>query len=122
MFNLHKNKTVLLVEDNDINSLLFEKIFQKLEITVIKADNGLVAVEKFLNNINIIDFIFMDVLMPQMDGVEAAQQIKKIKKNIPIIGQTAIEKYEELDMSVFDAILYKPFHYEKVKNILNFFF
>jgi len=114
-------KTVLVVEDNDVNSFLFEKIFQKLNINVIWAVNGLQAIEKIRKYQNI-DFVFMDVLMPKMNGNEAARQIRQIRQNIFIIAQTAIFSLKEIDLLLYDAIIQKPLYYWKVKNIINYLY
>jgi orotate phosphoribosyltransferase len=117
--NEFSGKIVLVVEDNELNCLLCKKIFQKLKITVIWAENGIIAVEKVKKNQSI-DIVFMDVMMPQMNGNEAARLIREFKKDIYIIAQTALETNEEIDILLFDAIIQKPLYFQKVKNILNY--
>ena len=56
--------------------------------------DGKEAVELCMKNKNI-DLILMDIQMPEMNGLEATEEIKKFNKNIPIIAQTANAIMEE---------------------------
>jgi len=81
-------KTILIAEDEDSNFMLLEEMLSTLNINIIRAINGIEAVNTCKLN-NRIDLILMDIKMPIMDGYEATKQIKKIKPNLPIIAQTA---------------------------------
>lgn len=81
---------VLIAEDNKINMLLAKTLVQQIlpGVVIIEAEDGIDAVEKFKKNQ--VDLILMDVQMPQMNGYEATQQIRKIQKvKVPIIALTA---------------------------------
>jgi CheY-like chemotaxis protein len=83
--------TVLIVEDNNINSLLAKTLLKKIlpNAKIINVSNGLEALEKVLETK--IDIIFMDIQMPVMNGYEATIEIRKQEagKNLPIIALTA---------------------------------
>lgn len=81
-------KTILIAEDEDSNFMLLEEMLSTLNINIIRAINGIEAVNTCKLN-NHIDIILMDIKMPIMDGYEATKQIKKFKPNLPIIAQTA---------------------------------
>ncbi len=82
------NKTILIVEDNVSNYKLLEAYLSFTEAFVLRAANGKMAV-KICKKIDNIDLVLMDIKMPEMDGIEATKQIRKINKSLPIIAQTA---------------------------------
>ena len=80
---------ILVAEDNKINQIIARKLFSKLGYKVDIAVNGLLAVTAVKNKSY--DMIFMDMQMPEMDGVTATKEILKLagKENIPIVAMTA---------------------------------
>ena len=109
--NIH----VLVVDDNNINRLLINKVLAKWGATADFAENGLQAVEKIENNRNY-DVVLMDIYMPEMGGVEATQVIRSKPdiyfQELPIIALTASMLSAEVDdmkkAGMNDYIL-KPF-------------
>lgn len=78
---------ILVVEDNHLNRLVAEKILKKWKAEVDVAENGLKGSE--LAAKNDYDIILMDIEMPVMNGYEAAMEIRRFNKEIPIIALTA---------------------------------
>jgi signal transduction histidine kinase/DNA-binding response OmpR family regulator len=78
---------VLVAEDNVLNQRVAKNLFGKIGHSIDIASNGLEAVNKMRQKKY--DIVFMDVLMPQMDGIEAIQNMHKEEKNCPIIAMTA---------------------------------
>ena len=89
-----KGVNVLLAEDNELNMEIAEFVLESVGAKVIKAFNGKEALEIFkASEQGEIDVILMDVMMPVMDGLEAARYIRRSNKenarDIPIIAMTA---------------------------------
>jgi signal transduction histidine kinase/CheY-like chemotaxis protein len=82
---------ILLTEDNPVNQETATTMLKKLGHTVVVANNGLEAIEK-LGQENF-DLVFMDVQMPEMDGITATGKIRESEqatgKHIPIVAMTA---------------------------------
>ncbi|WP_309663860.1 response regulator [Tabrizicola sp.] len=81
---------VLAAEDNRTNQLVFQKMVRTIDIDLVFADNGRIAVELFQSFQP--DLIFMDISMPEMDGKEAATAIRKLeagRSHVPIVALTA---------------------------------
>ncbi len=87
-FEFKKPKTLLIAEDEDISFMLLEELFSDWGINIIRAINGIEAVEICKSNPHI-DLVLMDIKMPEMDGYEATIRIKEFKPNLYIIAQTA---------------------------------
>lgn len=102
-------KIVLVVEDEDSNFFLMERILRKTGAKLIWTKNGLEAVE--MVNKQDVDLILMDIRMPVMDGYEATEIIKQSKPSIPIIAQTAYALKGEREKSISagcDGYISKP--------------
>lgn len=109
-FGIYKPKTILIAEDEDSNYILLEELLSCNEITLVRASNGLQAVEICQANADI-DLVLMDIKMPDMDGYEATKQIKAFRPLLPIIAQTAyttdIDKSKAFTSGCSDVII-KP--------------
>ena len=83
-----KNLKILIVEDDEISYSLLSRTLQKISKEVLHAITGVQAVEACRNNPDL-DLVLMDIRMPQMNGLEATQQIRQFNKDVIIIAQTA---------------------------------
>lgn len=121
-FNIHSKesvfmgKTVLIVDDAAFMRMMIKDILVKNGYEVAgEAENGVVAVEKFKELAP--DLVIMDITMPEMDGIQAVREIKKIDGNAMIImcsamGQQAMV-IESIQAGARDFIV-KPFQAERV--------
>jgi CheY-like chemotaxis protein/CHASE3 domain sensor protein/GAF domain-containing protein len=85
-----KDRTVLIVDDDMRNIYSLTNALEEEGLICLYADNGKEAIRK-LEDHSEIDIVLMDLMMPEMDGFEAMQQIRKIEKYIklPVIALTA---------------------------------
>lgn len=115
-----KDRIILIAEDDNINYLLFEKVMKNTSFTIIRAKDGLEAVELFKLNPDI-NLVLMDIKMPKMSGYEALIKIKEINPNMPVIAQTAYSSSDEIEkiaLAGFDAQITKPIDKEKLFEII----
>jgi len=117
------HKKVLVAEDVELNQYLARHILESWDFEVLVVNNGKEAVEAL--QAGYFDCILMDVQMPEMDGIEATQYIRRlpdpVKANIPIIALTAnalkgdSEKYLAVGMNDYLA---KPFDEERLFRVI----
>jgi len=113
--------SVLLAEDNIVNQKVALAMFKKLNIGVDIANDGVEAVRKCQENSY--DLIFMDCQMPNMDGFEAAVEIRKNELEIqtPIIALTANalpEDRKKCHQAGMDDFVAKPFKKNDIAKVL----
>lgn len=80
---------VLLVEDNELNMEIARFIIENEGARVTCATNGKEAVDIYKNAPESFDIILMDIMMPEMDGLQATQVIRSFDHDIPIVAMTA---------------------------------
>lgn len=102
-------KKVLVAEDDNLNFQLIRNFLSRLDIEVIRAENGEEAVNIFKSDN--IDLILMDIRMPVMDGYTATRLIREINKDVKIIAQTAFSNDKAIAVSNgCDDFISKPFN------------
>jgi len=109
---------ILLAEDNPMNMKLARFMLTKAGYQLSVADNGREAVEKFTAEPERYDLIFMDLHMPEMDGLEATRVLRnRGYKDIPIIAMTADAMKEDRDLCLkagMNDYLAKPIRRDEV--------
>ncbi|HEY9051491.1 MAG TPA: CHASE domain-containing protein [Gammaproteobacteria bacterium] len=109
----------LLVEDNYVNTIVAKNMLSSLGFTVTLAENGKIAVERFLQDN--FDVILMDCRMPVMDGYTATEMIREYNKDIPILAITANILPEDVNRCIqsgMNACLHKPLKLMPLQNEL----
>lgn len=80
---------VLLVEDNELNAEIATFLLERHGMEVTWVQNGKRAVDEMAEKPDAYDMIFMDVMMPIMDGLKATKAIRRMGSTIPILAMTA---------------------------------
>ncbi|MCH5281178.1 MAG: response regulator, partial [Lachnospiraceae bacterium] len=114
---------VLVVDDEPMNLMVAEGIFHDYQMQVKTAEGGMKAIEIFQKEE--FDLIFLDHMMPEMDGVETLKRIRKIQadmgKTCPIIAFTANAVSGAREMFIqegFDEFISKPVEDHELKRLL----
>jgi len=114
------NLTLLYVEDEEDTRNTLSEVFRLKIKNVLVAEDGVEALEIFKNNK--IHFIISDYKMPNMNGTELCQEIKKIDSSIPFIMLSAFHHTNLLIDSIevgVDKFLQKPVNADKLFTIIN---
>ena len=120
---------ILLVDDIEMNRVIFAEIFGRLGLVITEADDGTDALEKFEKSTpGSFDLIFMDVQMVQMDGYEATRRIRASGKpgsDVPIIAMTANALKQDVDAALASGMnghVAKPIEYNVCLSIMRKYF
>ncbi len=106
-----KSKSILVVEDEDSNFKYIKVMLKKTNVTLVWAQNGLEAFQKF-KSFQKFDLVLMDIKMPVMDGFTALKMIREIYPFQVIIAQTAyvmVEDVNRINEAGFNDYISKPF-------------
>ena len=123
-----KGIKVLLAEDNDLNAELATILLEDLGMTVTRAADGQEAVDLFAEHpAGTYDIILMDIMMPKMDGHQAAKEIRAMyadrpdAEEIPIIALSANAFSEDVQASLdagMNGHVSKPLNMEEVTKVI----
>lgn len=114
---------ILVVDDNEINRKVFTNLLKKTQIQIDEAESGYEALEK--TSKKLYDIVFMDHMMPEMDGIETFHALRENKENLchktPVIALTAnaVAGAREYYLGEgFDNFLSKPIDTEKLEKLI----
>lgn len=120
-----KGKRLLVVEDIEINREILIALLKSTELIIECAEDGQVALDMVMFNVEKYDAVFMDLQMPNMDGLESARRIRELPERkrgrLPIIAMTANVLAEDINACYdagMDDHLSKPLDIEKVLEML----
>ena len=117
------SRKCLLVDDNKDVLIYLNRILTDTGVSILTARSGFEAIEIIKANPDI-DVVLLDMQMPEMNGIEATKEIRKIRKNIPIIAQTAFIFEDDKDIILeagCDACLIKPIRREHLLTVMSSF-
>jgi CheY-like chemotaxis protein/nitrogen-specific signal transduction histidine kinase len=113
----------LLVDDNKDVLIYLNRILTDTGVSILTARSGFEAIE-LIKRYPDIDVVLLDMQMPEMNGIEATKEIRKIRKDIPIIAQTAFVFEDDKDLILeagCDACLIKPIRREHLLTVMSSF-
>ena len=116
-----EKKKILIVDDKMENRLMLTDILKNIGVEIKEAENGIKCLEKIPDFDP--DLIFMDLVMPEMNGYEATNKIREnpLYDRIKIIALSA-SKSEDISLeqlkTIFDDYMTKPFIYKDLLDIL----
>ena len=119
-YNTFEGKKALIVDDSKLNLKVAENVLKNFKVSTETVTSGLECLSCV--NSKKYDIIFMDIMMPNMSGVEVLRKLRENGVNTPVIALTAdaIEGQEEKYMSEgFDGYISKPINKEKLSYVLN---
>lgn len=117
-----KGLNILLAEDNELNMEIASFVLEEQGAVVTEAKDGKQALDLFAASVpGSFDIILMDIMMPMMDGLEAAKAIRSLErsdaKEIPIIAVSANAFADDIEESIRSGMndhLSKPLDFEKL--------
>ncbi len=114
-----KKPVILVVDDeSDVCEMIVTILYEEGYV-IDMANSGKDAVKKVKDGN--VDFVLLDIMMPEMDGIETLQQIKAVRPDIPVVMITAYATLktaqEALRLGAYDYIT-KPFNLECVKEVI----
>ncbi len=118
-----ENKVILIVEDTLSSNLYFEAALAPTKTKLLSAKTSEEAIEIVKNNH--VDLVLMDLKLPVGDGYEATKEIKKLKKEISVIVQTAYVLSNEREKSFeagCDEFIAKPVNLNLLLSTIETFF
>jgi len=114
---------VLVVDDVDANIYVSKGLLAPYYLEVDSVNSGIAAINKIKNG-EVYDIIFMDHMMPEMDGIEAVKHIRNLDYKEPIVALTANAVSGQLEIFIengFDDFISKPIDIRQLNSILNKF-
>ena len=117
-------KKVLVVDDNTINLKLAERLLSQYNFDIMLIDSGKKAIKEVENNKY--DMIFLDQMMPEMDGIETLNEMRKVRSDLPVVVALTANSYtgaKDIYMKKgFDNYLAKPIKLKDLNKIINKYF
>lgn len=85
--SMEKERVILIVDDSKTTRKLIAGALENQEYKLLQATNGVEGINSIQSNN--VDLMILDLLMPEMDGIEVIQKLKELKIDIPVIILTA---------------------------------
>ena len=114
---------VLIVDDVETNIFVASGLMKMYKLQIDTAMSGKEAIEKIKNN-NVYDIVFMDHMMPEMDGIETVKHIRDLNYPAPIVALTANAVVGQADIFMscgFNDFISKPIDIRQLNSVLNKF-
>ena len=117
------NARLLVVDDNRMNRKVFISLLKKTQMQIDEAESGFECIEKMQNNYY--DIVFLDHMMPEMDGIETLKRVKQLDNYpcqfTPVVALTAnaiVGAKNQYLSEGFDDFLSKPIVYKELEALI----
>lgn len=108
----------LIADDNELNRMVIKILLEKNKFNVDEVENGQQVIDKLTSNLTKYSFIWLDVDMPELDGIQCAKKLKnELKYDEIIIGITGHVDDDSLSACIeagMDCVLAKPISEENL--------
>ena len=117
---IHGKGTILVVDDEDIVRILAEAMLQKLGYAVLLASDSASALDFYREHWQTIDLVILDLIMPNMGGLECLQQMRRLNPSLKALissgylPDTANHTSEKLTY----GFLHKPYGLQELSAIV----
>jgi CheY-like chemotaxis protein len=119
--NVYRGQKIMVVEDNFMSYKLMEAHFNRANLTMVHATDGLMAIALFKENPDI-QMVLMDIQLPGMNGLEITRLIREINTDIPVIATTG-NVFEDDRIACLNAgcnyYITKPIDFTELYRILD---
>ena len=118
------DKVILVVEDNHISFKLISAVLSQVQAEVVRASNGQQAIDLCASGQHF-DLILMDMQMPEVNGLDATREIKRMRPELVVVATTA-NAYAEDELACkeagCDAFIPKPLNFVNMFELMQSFF
>jgi len=111
---------ILLVDDEDVVRTTTKLMLTRLGYSVISFDNGIDSISYYAENMDSIDLVVLDMIMPKMSGKECFYELQKINpavKAVVVSGYSKDTDIEELKTNGLLGFLTKPVHIDELSKL-----
>ena len=114
------NETILLVDDNEDVAIIAKLQLQRFGYTIVTNFSGAEALETFKSDPDKFDLVISDIGMPGMNGYNVMTEIRKIRKDIPVVLCSGSDESMLMDSKTectADGFLMKPFTMQEISRL-----
>ncbi len=108
---------VLVVDDEEMVRYMVSIMLEKMGYDVITANDGLAGVEQYAQHADTINFVLLDMTMPQMNGEEAFREMRKIRPDVRVLLSSGYGEQETMQRFTGQGLagfIQKPYRYEEL--------
>ncbi len=112
--------TILLADDEDMVREIGTQMLKRLGFDVIGAENGRKAIELYQENLEAVDVVILDLVIPDLGGAEAVDAIKKINPNVKIMLSSGYGRDSNTNkiMENCNGFIQKPFSMQQLSEAI----
>ncbi|MEN8201930.1 MAG: response regulator [Bacteroidota bacterium] len=114
------NRVILVVEDNHISFKLVSAVLSQVQATVVHASDGRQAIELCGSDAHF-DLVLMDMQLPEVNGLDATREIKRMRPDLVVVATTA-NAYAEDEIACrkagCDAFISKPLNFKNMFELM----